>query len=191
MKRWFTLSLLTLIAIIFTSATSHAQYRMGAHYIGVNATVVTEPVGWGINYEFGFDENIGLGLVIRYWGFERGPFPIGSQTFATKKRTVIMPLVQASYHFLPKERFDAYGGVRVGYSIFDETVTTEGFAPYSNQAPIPENGITMSMMGGFRYFVSSKISIDGTLEYFLMNDEDYFDNQATSALMFSVNFTLD
>lgn len=190
MKRWFTLSLLTLIAIIFAGATSHAQYRMGAHYIGANATVVTEPVGWGLNYEYGFDENIGLGLVVRYWAPKEGKHYESTGT-GTLQRSAIMPLVQAAYHFLPQAQFDAYAGLRIGYSIYTESWEISGIVTRIKPPERAESGVTMSMMGGFRYFVSPKISLDGTLEYFIVNDEDYFDNQATSALMFSVNFTLD
>ncbi len=190
MKRWFTLSLLTLFAFILAGSTSNAQYKMGAHYIGVNATVVTEPVGWGINYEFGFDENIGLGLVVRYWSLREGKLYISTGT-GTLKRSIIMPTVQAAFHFLPKAQFDPYGGIRVGYSIYDESWETAGNVYDNPPDERAESGITMSLMGGFRYFVTPKISIDGTLEYFAVHDEDYFDNQATTGMMFSVNFTLD
>jgi opacity protein-like surface antigen len=190
MKRWFTLSLLTLIAFILAGATSHAQYKMGAHYIGANATVVTEPVGWGINYEFGFDENIGLGVVVRYWALDEGKHYESTGT-GTLQRSVIMPMVQAAFHFLPKAQFDPYGGLRVGYSIYDEEWQTSGIVTRTKPDERAESGITMSLMGGFRYFITSKISIDGTLEYFAVCDEDYFDNQSTTGMMFSVNFTLD
>ncbi len=190
MKRWFTLSLLTLLAFILASATSNAQYKMGAHYIGVNATIVTEPIGWGVNYEFGFDENIGLGVVVRYFGREEGKHYESTGT-GTLQRSTIMPLLQAAYHFLPKARFDAYGGVRLGYSIYTEDWQTEGIVTRTKPTPAAESDVTMSIMGGFRYYVSPKISIDGTLEYFLVNDQDYFDNQADSGMMFSVNFSLD
>lgn len=191
MKRWFTLLPLFLIGFVLMQSTGVAQYRVGSHTLGVNATIITEPVGWGVNYEFGFDEHIGLGAVIRYWGSERGPFPIGSQTYVTIQRSVIMSMFQANYHFLPRERFDAYGGVRLGYTVFDETAEVEGFSPYTKPKDLPESGISMSLLGGFRYFVSPKISIDGTVEYFLVNDDTYFDNDASTGLMFSVNFTLD
>ncbi|MFZ1728536.1 MAG: outer membrane beta-barrel protein [Bacteroidota bacterium] len=190
MKRWFTLSLLTLITLIFASTTTQAQYHMGAHYIGLNATVVTEPVGWGLNYEFGFDENIGLGLVVRYFSRAEGKHYESTGT-GTLQRSTIMPLVQAAYHFLPKAQFDAYGGARLGYSIYSESWKTSGIVTRTKPVEAAESAVTMSIMGGFRYFVSPKISLDGTIEYFLVNDDKYFDNQATSALMFSVNFTLD
>ncbi|MBR9976408.1 MAG: outer membrane beta-barrel protein [Bacteroidetes bacterium] len=192
MKRYFTLLPFIAVGMLLLGASSTAQYRVGSHTLGINATVVTEPVGWGVNYEFGFDEHIGLGGVIRYWGSERGPFPIGSQTRVVINRSVIMSMFQASYHFLPKERFDPYGGLRLGYTVFDETAEIiEGFSPYTEPKELPESGISMSLMTGFRYFLSPKISIDGTLEYFLVNDEAYFDNDSDTGLMFSVNFTLD
>ncbi|MBR9977209.1 MAG: outer membrane beta-barrel protein [Bacteroidetes bacterium] len=190
MKRCLTLSLLTLFVFIITGATGLAQYKMGAHYIGANATVVTEPVGWGINYEFGFDERIGLGLVIRYWAPEEGKHYESTGT-GTLQRSTIMTQFQAAYHFLPQARFDPYGGLRLGYSIYDENWQTSGIVSRTKPAARAESGITMSIMGGFRYFVSPKISIDGTLEHFVVNDDNYFENQSASALMFSVNFTLD
>lgn len=190
MKRWFTLSLLTFMVLILSSATSYSQYKMGAHYIGANATVVTEPVGWGLNYEYGFDENIGLGVVVRYWSPKEGKHYESTGT-GTLQRSAIMTLVQAAYHFLPKAQFDPYGGLRVGYSIYTENWSTDGIVTRTKPVERAESGVTMSLMGGFRYFVSPKISIDGTLEYFMVNDIDYFDNQADTGLMFSVNFTLD
>ena len=190
MKRWFTLSLLTLSVFLLMSATGTAQYRMGAHYIGANATVVTEPVGWGLNYDYGFDENISLGFVVRYWAPEEGKHYESTGT-GTLQRSTIMPMVQAAYHFLPKTQFDPYGGARIGYGIYNETWTTDGIVTRTKPDERAESGVSMSIMGGFRYFVSPKISLDGVLEYFLVNDTDYFENQSDTGMMFSVNFTLD
>jgi opacity protein-like surface antigen len=190
MKRWFTLSLLTLMVLILSSATSYSQYKLGSHYIGVNATVVTEPVGWGLNYEYGFDENIGLGFLVRYWAPEERKHYESTGT-GTLQRTTIMPMVQAAYHFLPKAQFDPYGGIRLGYGIYTETWSTEGIVTRTKPVERAESGVSMSIMGGFRYFVTPKISLDGTLEYFLVNDTDYYDNLADTGLMLSVNFTLD
>jgi opacity protein-like surface antigen len=191
MKRWFTLSMLTLLAVMFTSTTGFAQFKAGNHYIGVNATVVTEPVGWGVNYEFGYEENLGLGLIVRYWSPEDTPYYESTGT-GNLKRETFMTMFQAAYHPLTNAVYDPYGGVRVGYAYYNETWTTEGIVVGITGTPTPkaESNISMSIIGGIRYFVANNISIEGALEYFLFNDEKYFRNESDTALMFALNFTL-
>ncbi|MDT8324798.1 MAG: outer membrane beta-barrel protein, partial [Bacteroidota bacterium] len=189
MKRWFTLSMLTLLAVILTSTTGLAQYKAGNNYIGVNATVVTEPVGWGLTYEYGYDENIGLGLTARYWSPETTE--TGESTWTgTLERETFMFLAQALYHALPKSQFDPYGGVRLGYAYYAETWTTEGVAARTAPPEKAESGITMSIVGGMRYFFSPQISAEAALEYFLMHDDGYFVNRASTGMLLGVNFTL-
>lgn len=192
MKRWFTLSMLTLLAVIFMSTTGVAQYKAGNHYIGVNATVVTEPVGWGVNYEFGYEKNLGIGAVVRYFSPEDVPYYESTGT-GNLKRETYMILAQALYHPLSNAMYDPYGGLRVGYSYYSETWTTEGIVVGISGEPTPkaESGISMSIVGGLRYFVTNNISLEGALEYFLVNDQNYFRNESDTGLMFAVSFTLD
>jgi len=190
MKRWFTLFMLTLLAVILTTSTGYAQYKPGTHTIGVNATAVTEPVGWGVNYELGYDENLGLGLIVRYWSPEdRKAYE--SRGEATISRETYMIQLQAAYHALPTSSWDPYAGVRVGYAYYDETFTTSGIVVgITEPEPIAESGISMSLVGGMRYYVSKQLSLGAALEYFLVNDEDYFYNQSSTGMIFDLSFTL-
>ncbi len=190
MKHWFTISMLTLLVCLLSAPSVHAQYLARAHYIGLSATVVTEPVGWGVQYEYGYDENIGLGLIIRYWGQE--PVKAFLQTgTATLDRDTFAPMFQARYHFMPKEVMDPFAGLRLGYSIYTETWTTEGIVTLPKPADRAASGISMSIIGGMRYFATEKISLEGILEYFLYNDEFYFTEETSTAITFGVNFTLN
>lgn len=190
MKRWFTLSMLTLLAVILTSATGYAQYKAGNNYIGVNATVVTNPVGWGVTYEHGFDDNIGLGVIGRYWSPE--VTKTGASTWTGElKRETFMVLVQALYHALPKAQFDPYGGVRLGYAYYTETWTTTGVAPRSAPPEKAESDIALSVVGGMRYFFTPKLSMEAGLEYFLYIDDGYFVDRGTTGMVIGVNFTLE
>jgi len=190
MKHCFTISMLTLFVYLFSTPASHAQYTAGAHYIGLCATVVTEPLGWGVQYEYGYDENIGLGLIIRYWGQEPAKAYESTGT-GTLDRETFAPMFQARYHFLPKDLFDPYAGIRLGYSIYTETWSTEGIVTRPKPEDRASSGISMSIIGGMRYFASQKISIEACLEYFLANDDYYFSNNSTTAVTLGLNFTLD
>jgi opacity protein-like surface antigen len=190
MKHRFTISTLTLLVCLLAAPSIQAQYQAGAHYIGATATIVTEPVGWGVQYEMGYDEHIGLGILVRYWGQE--PAKAYTQTgTATLERQTFAPMFQARYHFLPKEMIDPFAGLRIGYSIYTETWTTEGIVTLPKPANRAESGISMSLIGGMRYFVSDKISLEGILEYFVVNDEMYFRDPTQTAITFGVNFTLN
>ncbi len=186
----FTISMLTLLVCLLSAPSLHAQYTPRAHYIGASATVVTEPVGWGVHYEYGYDENIGLGLVIRYWGQEPAVANLSTGT-ATLDRQTFAPMFQARYHFLPKEMMDPFAGLRLGYSIYTETWTTEGIVTLPKPVDRAASGISMSIIGGMRYFASEKISLEGILEYFLVNDEFYFEDATSTAVTFGINFTLN
>ncbi|HOJ04392.1 MAG TPA: outer membrane beta-barrel protein [Bacteroidota bacterium] len=189
MKHWCTISMLTLLVCLLSTGTVHAQYMPKAHYIGVSATVVTDPIGWGAQYEYGYDENIGLGLIFRYWGQE--PAKAHLQTgSATLDRDTFAPMVQARYHFLPKDQTDPYAGVRLGYSIYTETWKTEGIVTLPKPTDRAESGISLSIIGGMRYFMTNNLSLEACLEYFLANDEFYFENESSTAVSFGVNFTL-
>ena len=190
MKHWFTISMLTLLVCLLSAPSLQAQYLPRAHYIGASATIVTEPVGWGVQYEYGYDENIGLGLVIRYWGQKPGKDFTSTYT-ATLDREAFAPMFQVRYHFLPREIMDPFAGVRLGYTVYTETLTTEGIYTGTKPPAKAESGLTMSVIGGMRYFASDKISIEGILEYFLMNDEGYFEYQTSTAVTIGVNFTLN
>ncbi|MCB2204986.1 porin family protein [bacterium] len=191
MKRWFTLSLLTLLAVILMSATGYAQYKAGNNYIGVNATTLTEPVGWGVVYEHGYDDNIGLGIIARYFAEEDKDLAEQSWS-ATLGRETFMVQLQALYHGLSGAQFDPYAGARLGYSYFNQTWELGENSVINREAPPDraESGITMSVVGGMRYFFSPQLSMEATLEYFLYNDEDYFANRANTGMVIGVNFTL-
>lgn len=190
MKRWFTLSLLTLFALILTSTTGLAQFKAGNHYIGANATVLVDPVGWGLGYEYGYDENLGLGVLVRYFGQE--DINTGDQTYkATLGRETYMAQAQALYHAFPKAQFDPYGGLRLGYSYYNEKwEVTEGVVDRAAPVEKAASGITLSLAVGMRYFFSPQLSLDAALEYFLYNDEDYFKEPANTGMVIGVNFTL-
>jgi len=190
MKRWLPLFMLTMLAVILTSSTGYSQYRPGTHTIGLNATVVTEPVGWGMNYELGYDESLGLGLIVRYWSPETRK-AYESRGEASIDRETYMIQMQAVYHALPASAWDPYGGIRLGYSYYTETFTTSGIVVGITQPePIAESGITLSIVAGMRYYVSEQLSLGAALEYFLFNDDKYFKNESTTGLMFDLSFTL-
>jgi opacity protein-like surface antigen len=190
MKRWLPLFMLTILAVILASSTGYSQYRPGTHTIGVNATVVTEPVGWGVNYEFGYDDNLGLGLIVRYWSPEdRKAYESTGE--ASIERETYMAQLQAVYHALPTSAWDPYGGIRLGYSYYGETFTTTGIVVGITQPEAKaESGITLSLVAGMRYYVSEQLSVGAALEYFLFNDENYFENESTTGMMFDLSFTL-
>ncbi|GEM_PF-1441715 len=190
MKRWFTIFMLTLLAVILTSTTGYAQYKPGTHTIGVNATAVTDPVGWGVNYEYGYDENLGLGMLVRYWSpEERKAYESTGEASIT--RATYMVQLQALYHALPTSAWDPHAGVRVGYSYYDEEFSTSGIVVgISEPEPKAESNISLSIVGGMRYYLSEQLSLGAALEYFLFNDENYFDNESTTGVVFDLSFTL-
>lgn len=158
---------------------AQAQFAKGKSFLGPNLTLATDPIGLGVDYEYGLNENVGLGGMVRYWG-RSVDYAWGSSTWS-----VIMPQFQAAYHFMPGEQFDPYAGARLGFAIYSSSHTSD--IPGYTWSDSNSGGLYLSLSGGARYFFSPKISANGSIEIRAAGD-DYFGSSL--GLVLGVDFTL-
>ncbi|MDX9758974.1 MAG: outer membrane beta-barrel protein [Bacteroidota bacterium] len=181
MKTILGATLIVALAFVLNTNGSQAQFRHGGNYLGPVLTLATNPIGFGVQYEHGISDNIGIGGVIRYWG-ESEDFVYGTVSWST-----IIPQFQAAYHFMPGDQLDPYAGGRLGYAIYSSSIDYD--PPYSgNDWSDSDSGdLFLTAYGGLRYFFNPSIAINGQLE-FRVAGTDYFGSSIQ--LSVGVDFTL-
>ncbi|MBR9976409.1 MAG: outer membrane beta-barrel protein [Bacteroidetes bacterium] len=181
MKSALSFTMIAVLAVMLNTSTSQAQFRHGGNWLGPVLTLATTPIGFGVQYEHGVSENVGIGGIIRYWGRSEDFF-YGSVSWST-----IIPQFQAAYHFMPGDRLDPYAGGRLGYAIYSSSVEYKG--PYSGNdwSDSSAGDIFLTAYGGLRYFFSPKIAGNGQLE-FRVAGTDYF--SSSIQLSVGVDFTI-
>lgn len=181
MKTVVKVFLLAAVVFVMCSATSDAQFRHRGNWLGPVLTLATDPIGFGVNFEHGITENIGIGGIIRYWGQTEESF------YADVTASTIIPQAQVAYHFMPGDQLDPYAGGRLGYAI--RSVSIDYKPPYDNyDVNVSDTGdLFLTAYGGLRYFFNSKIAVNGSLE-FRIAGTDYFDSSLQ--LSIGADFTL-
>jgi hypothetical protein len=172
MKVLLHTAVLAAVVLMLGTSTGTAQFRHGGNWLGPVLTV-TDPIGFGAQYEHGISPNIGIGGIIRYWGTSVKYFG-GEYSWS-----VIVPQFQGAYHFMPGDQFDPYAGGRLGWGIYSED-REFGSASASS-------GLFLTAYGGLRYFFSPKISGNGSLEFRVAGD-NYFGSSIQVSV--GVDFTL-
>ncbi|MBN1446985.1 MAG: hypothetical protein JXA28_03560 [Bacteroidetes bacterium] len=166
--------MLVAVAVLFLFPTnSDAQFRHRGNWLGPVLTLATDPIGFGVNFEHGVSQNVGLGGILRYWGKSGGE---GGYDWSW---SIIMPQFQAAYHFMPGDQLDPYAGGRLGWAIYSYE---SDFWKASD-----DGGLFLTAYGGLRYFFSPKIAGNGSLEFRVAGD-DYFGGSLQ--LSVGVDFTL-
>jgi hypothetical protein len=171
---------LALAAFFFVtlSDAGQAQYKKGGLYLGPTLTF-TDPIGFGASLEYGIGDNIGIGGLLRFWS--------QSQTsgYIEFTGTIIMPQVLGYYHFMPKNALDPFIGARFGYAI--QNASAKNTLTGQSASASESSGAWLSLAGGTRYFFTSKISGQASLEFKLAGEKYFADD---FDFMIGVDFTL-
>ena len=173
MKSVFSVVMIAAVALVLCTSTSQAQFRHGGNYLGPLLTLATDPIGFGVQYEHGISENVGIGGILRYWGKS------SSSSGYDWSWSIVMPQFQGAYHFMPGDQLDPYAGGRLGWAIYSYE---SDFLSASD-----DGGLFLTAYGGLRYFFSPKIAGNGQLEFRVAGD-DYFGRSIQLSL--GVDFTL-
>lgn len=159
MKTVIKVTFLAAVAVLLCTSTGKAQFREGGNWLGPVLTLATDPVGFGAQYEYGVNENIGIGGIVRYWGKS------ASTAGYSWSWSIVMPQLQAAYHFMPGDQLDPYAGGRLGWAVYSYE---SDFLSASD-----DGGLFLTAYGGLRYFFNPNIAGNGQLE-FRVAGEDYF-----------------
>lgn len=111
--------------------------------IGINSYAVP----FGVNFEYGMSENIGVGGTVMMWIWNHG--------------TLILPSVDAAYHFtrLDVDKLDLFAGAGLGFAIFS---AKGGFSGSS--------GLYISPFVAGRYWFSDKMAVSLRVNVGLIGD---------------------
>jgi len=138
--------LLMLSSVMFAQKTFQNGSNIISGGIGVGG-LKWKGVSFGVSYERGVTDNIGVGLHLGYSEYSKNGY--------TYKATITG--AKGSYHFLTTDRMDPYAGGELGYvsisrSGFNETI------PYHSY---PHVGL--GLYGGIRYYLTPGIGVYGEL----------------------------
>ena len=160
MKKFFIVSTAMLLFVIATPQKTAAQFEIGKHYIGpsIGFAFGASTIILGANYEYGilWEEvgNIGVGGIFRYWHYSEG--------YASY--TDIAIGAQANYHFKMKnKKFDPWAGLTLAFDFGSSSWS----GPYEDDYWDSDSygGMWLTLNGGFRYWISPKIGLNGRLAF--------------------------
>jgi Outer membrane protein beta-barrel domain len=174
------LFLAMVLVVMLAPTQTSAQFHKSGQWIGAHLVLATDPIGFGANYEYAIEENMGIGGILRYWG---GGFSSGG---IDVDWTVIMPQAIFNYHFQPREKVDPYVGARLGFAIYNSTWTSAD-RQLEHYSDSQSGGLFLTAAGGARYFFTPQISGHAAIE-FRVAGEDYFDSAII--LHLGADFTL-
>lgn len=182
MKRLLFPILLALVVCMAAQPQINAQYRLGGQWGGLALTVGAGPLGFGAQYENGFDHNISLGGMVRYWGWSY-EFSSGIELDIT----VIHPEFFANYHFQPGEQFDPYIGASIGFMLYSSSYTSPDrlVETFSDN---DDSEFTLGFHGGTRYFFNREFSGRAELEIYPVGP-DYRDFNTTIMIRLGADYT--
>jgi opacity protein-like surface antigen len=184
MKSIATVMCLAFCALCFLPSSSKAQYYdKGKQIIGLNLNLLTDALGYGADYEYGYDENFGVGGIIRYWGKS------SEEAYQKSSKSLFLIQVQGLYHFTPKEQVDPFLGARLGYGFSKFKSESNFTGEWRDVANTTDgSGAYLNAFVGARYHFSPKISANGSLELRLIGKNVLWENVASIVL--GVGYTL-
>lgn len=157
------LSALMLVALSSVSLAQRTLITAGEQYVGGKlalGSIGGASMGFIGNYEYGYQDNIGIGATVAYSGYSED-FGFGSYSY-----TNILIMANGNYHLdvLKMEKLDTWGALNVGYNIASASIEWKG-------ASIP--GWTSPTVGGFvfglsanaRYQLTEKLYATGSLGF--------------------------
>jgi hypothetical protein len=157
MLRSITIALVLAVAV----QQGFAQFQPSYLWLGPTLNI---PLGseypsllYGPSFELGVTDNIGISADI-YTGVTEteGPSILGSPSF-TLKNSVVGVIVGGTYHLFPKEKFDPYGKIGLGYEFWSSEFSGSTF-PGQQLAESQENRFAFTVAAGARYHVSDLFS---------------------------------
>ncbi len=176
MKKFF--SLIALAGGLLVSSTLSAQvYEQGGNilHLGVGfgnpysakaaagADVSSTPP-IHISFEHGLKDKISIGGLIGYSGSKQ-TVNIGFGTEYEYKYSYLIIGARGAYHFYNEDKFNAYGGLMLGYNIASAKVTATGpFASFAT-TPASASGVAIGAFVGGRYAFNDKLMAFGELGY--------------------------
>lgn len=134
---------LVIVLIMLAASNIKAQsFDQGAIIVGLTTGQSYSPI-YGLSGDYGLTENIGVGFDVAYTTHE--------PKFSTYK--LMSFLASFSYHINPKESFDPFVRIGLGYNKWTNDLPT-----YSIETPAHKAGFGFGGEVGCRYFFSNVVA---------------------------------
>jgi len=162
---------LALIFLTVAAATSmRAQFVEERAYVGPTIGLgIGGGLAYGLNGEYAMTENFGLIAGLGLSGFTEDFGGLGlTGSVPTIDYSLLMGYVGASYHFMPKKKFDPYLSLGIAYFKWDvkyRTADGEETDPFQGFSSAYTSGIGFTGQIGARYHFSDVVSARVTLGY--------------------------
>lgn len=152
----YSVTLLLIVGLSFQPTNVAAQYGQGKKFVGahVGLSGVGSAAAFGVNGEFAYNENVGIGAWLDTWGYGQSYTGVGGGDWNVRYVSVA---ATGAWHF-PIEsnpKLDPFAGLAVGYfvvsSSWDGTSASVSFAGSGSRVFI--DGIA-----GLRYHFRENLS---------------------------------
>lgn len=129
---------------------ANLEFKKGDTFITPQIGLNKYAIPFGANFEYAITENIGVGGTVMVWLWSDFGY----------KQSLIVPSVDASYHFtmLEVDKLDLFAGVGLGYAI------------YSSDFGTGTSGIYIDPFVAGRYWFSDKMGVSLRLNIGLIGD---------------------
>ena len=153
-----------IIAVAFmlgVSAVNAQSFEEGTKVVQVGAGFGGD-IGtpYGVGFEYGVSDKIGVGAYVGYSSYDVIGF----------KYTSILVGAKGNYHFYTNDKFDAYGGLLLGYNnVKVDSGTGTGFGIFGATTTAAASAVVFGGQLGARYYFTDSIGAFAELGYGLAN----------------------
>ncbi len=157
MKKIFTLVIVLSLVFGLSLMAGKKEFKKGSSFLTGEFGFNSFSTPFGISYEMGIKENIGVGATVMFqsWGYDLG-------IFGDYNQTLITPSVFALYHFnkIKVKKLDVSAGASIGFSIYSSDWEDE----------VLSGGLFVSLIANVRYYFSKKWAVNLKETYSIIGD---------------------
>lgn len=163
------LSALMLVALSSVSLAQRTLITAGEQYVGGKialGSIGGASMGFIGNYEYGYQDNIGIGGAIAYSGYSEdisAGFYTGKWSYSN-----ILVVVSGNYHMdlLKNEKLDTWGALNVGYNVASvKWEFTKNTLNLPEPAAASAGGFVFGLTANARYQLTEKLFATGSLGF--------------------------
>lgn len=162
MKKFLLISLFVVFGnLLFAQGV---LLKAGEQYIGAKIAlggVAGASYGLIGNYEYGYQDNIGLGATVAYSGYSEDLFG------GTWSYTNILILANVGYHYdlLHNEKLDTWGAFNIGYNVASAKWEWKTKPPFAIDPTVSVGGVVWGFSANARYFLTDKLAATASVGY--------------------------
>jgi hypothetical protein len=144
MKKTFFMVLI--LSLVLSVSAADKLFDENSSFISPVVGLNSYTIPFGLSYEKGITENIGIGGTVMVWLWSGA--------------SIIAPQVEGMYHFdLDVDKLDVFAGAGLAYYIFS-----------AGDGIVGAGGLSIPLFAGARYYVSEKMAVLVRLNFSALGD---------------------